>query len=167
MTRLAIPIFDQVHPKNFWTNFWFLWIYINMQKISLFRWFVLEIWLIKKILQFDWLRTFWTISQEQKCSQTWDLFRNTANNINFNHWTNSVKIITIYFNKFKKLCFGPFLVHLPNFGGQKHFSRKSGSVTHNFIWVSSTMPKFFKKRWYNSNKISRKKDRRKDGQKVQ
>ena len=32
------------------------------------------------------------------------------------------------------------MVHLPEFGKKKNFPRKSGSVTHNFIWVSSTMP---------------------------
>ena len=45
-----------------------------------------------KILQSDWLRTFWPISQEQKLSQIWDLSRNTASNISFNYRTNSVKI---------------------------------------------------------------------------
>ena len=37
------------------------------------------------------------------------------------------------------------LVHFLNFGAQKIFSGKSGSFTHNFIWVSSTMPKLWKK----------------------
>ena len=45
-----------------------------------------------KILQSDWLRTFWPISQEQKFSQIWDLYSNTANNINFHYITNLVKI---------------------------------------------------------------------------
>ena len=34
----------------------------------------------QKILQPDWLRTCAPISQEQKCSQIWDLYRNRANN---------------------------------------------------------------------------------------
>ena len=46
----------------------------------------------KKILQSDWLTTFWPISQEQKFSQVWDLCRNTANDIYFNCRTNSVNI---------------------------------------------------------------------------
>ena len=37
-----------------------------------------------KILQSDWLKTFWPVSQELKFSQIWDLCRNIANNINFN-----------------------------------------------------------------------------------
>ena len=48
-----------------------------MHKIRLFHLFVLET--DEKILQFNWLRTFWPISQEQKFSQIWDLCRNTAN----------------------------------------------------------------------------------------
>ena len=47
----------------------------------------------QKILQFDWLRTFWPISQEQNFFQIWDLCRNTANNIDFHYISNSVKII--------------------------------------------------------------------------
>ena len=39
----------------------------------------------------DWLRTFWSISPREKFSQIWDMFRNTANNINFHCKTNSVK----------------------------------------------------------------------------
>ena len=54
-----------------------------------------------------------------------------------------------YWQKFsihsKNHVFGPFLVHLPNFWGKKNFSGKSGSVTHNFIWISSIMGKFRKK----------------------
>ena len=45
-----------------------------------------------KILQFDWLRIFWPISQEQKFSQIWFLCKNTANNISFHYRVNSVKI---------------------------------------------------------------------------
>ena len=36
-----------------------------------------------KIQQSDWPRAFWSISQEQDLSQIWDLYRDTANNINF------------------------------------------------------------------------------------
>ena len=51
----------------------------NMQKIKLFHSFALEIWLIKKSYN---LGTFWTISQQQKFSQIWDLSRNTVNEKN-------------------------------------------------------------------------------------
>ena len=44
-----------------------------------------------KILQSEWLRAFWPISQERDLSQIEDC-RNTANNINFHYRTNSGKI---------------------------------------------------------------------------
>ena len=44
-----------------------------------------------KILQSDWLRTFWFISQKKDFSQIKDLCRNTANTINFHYRTNLVK----------------------------------------------------------------------------
>ena len=36
-----------------------------------------------KILQLDWPRAFWPISQEADFSQVWDLCKNTVVNINF------------------------------------------------------------------------------------
>ena len=45
-----------------------------------------------KILQSDWLRAFWPVSQAQDFSKIWNLSKNTANYINFHHRTNSVKI---------------------------------------------------------------------------
>ena len=52
------------------------------------------------------------------------------------------KLMTKFFSKFKKPVFGQFFFHFPNF--QKNFSGKSRSITHNFIWVSNSMPKFRK-----------------------
>ena len=69
--------------------------------------------------------------------------------------------MTKLFNTFKNPVFGPFLVHLPSFGDKKNFFWKSGSVTHNLILVSSTMPNLEK----TNDTITRKRpDRRKDGQ---
>ena len=118
-------------------------------------------------MQSDWLRTFWPISQEPEFSQIWDLCRNTANNINFHYRTNSVKINDKIFQYFqKKTCFwsifGPFSQFL-----KKFFSRKSGSVKHNFIWVCSIMPKFRKNYWFNSKKTPRQTEGQKDGQEGQ
>ena len=42
-----------------------------------------------KILQSEWRRTFWPISEEQSFSQIEDLYRNTVNKTNFNYRTNS------------------------------------------------------------------------------
>ena len=53
------------------------------------------------ILQSDWPRTFWPISQEPNFSQVWDLGKNTAVNIHFLYWSISKKI-NEFPNKFKK-----------------------------------------------------------------
>ena len=49
--------------------------------------------------------------------------------------------MTNFSNKLKKPCSWP--IFSPIFLGRK-FARKSGSVTHNFTWDSSTMPNFRK-----------------------
>ena len=89
----------------------------------------------QEILQSDWLSTLWPISQEQKFSQIWDLGRNTSNKISFHYRTNSLRI-NEQINKFKKLCFWPIL------GQNKIFQNIWPCHAHNFIWTSSTMPKF-------------------------
>ena len=62
-----------------------------------------------KILQSDWPRTFWPISQEPDYPQILYLCKNTANNINFHYRPKSgKKILTKFSNKFKKKL---FLVH--------------------------------------------------------
>ena len=45
-----------------------------------------------RILQSDWSRAFWPISQEPQFSQVWDLYKNTANIIKFLYRPNSEKI---------------------------------------------------------------------------
>ena len=45
-----------------------------------------------KILQPDWLRAFWPISQELDFSQVWALYKNTANIIKFLYRPNSQNI---------------------------------------------------------------------------
>ena len=52
-----------------------------MQKIRLFHHFILDLKVDLKILQSDWLRRFWAISQEQEFFQVWGLCKNTAVNI--------------------------------------------------------------------------------------
>ena len=44
-----------------------------------------------KILQSDFPKAFWSISQEPDFSQVWDLCKNTVNNINFHYKPNSEK----------------------------------------------------------------------------
>ena len=50
-----------------------------------------------KILQSHWSRAFWPISQEQDFSQTWDMCKNIADNINFHYKPNSGKINDLIF----------------------------------------------------------------------
>ena len=45
-----------------------------------------------KIMQSDWPREFWPISQEPDFSQVWDLYKNTVNKINFPYRPNSEKV---------------------------------------------------------------------------
>ena len=63
-------------------------------------------------------------------------------NINFHYSTKSVKINYHILINSKNPVFGLFQVQ---FLKHKIFSRKSSSVVHNFIWVSSTMSKLKKK----------------------
>ena len=81
--------------------------------------------------RYGWLKNpaIWlaeNISQEQIFSQS------TANNKSFKHSTNSVKLMTIFFSKFQKPFYGLF----GPFGTKKLFSWKSGSITHNFFFLS-------------------------------
>ena len=46
------------------------------------------------------------------------------------------------FNKLKKDYFGPILTHFLSVWAKEIFLKKTGSLTHNVIWVSNTMPKF-------------------------
>ena len=66
-------------------------------------------------------RAFWPISQEQDFSHLEDLFRKTANNINFHYRTSLGKINDHSFLYIQKTL---FLVYFPNFGGQKKLSQK-------------------------------------------
>ena len=89
-----------------------------------------------KMLQCDWLRAFCPISQEHS---------NTANDISFYYITNSVKINDHIF-QIQKTYFWPFFdPFFQFFVTKKSFSKKSGTVAQNVLWVFSTMSKFRKK----------------------
>ena len=83
-----------------------------------------------KILQLEWLRAFWPITQEQHFSQIEDLYRNTVNNINFHYRTNSGEINDQIFLQIQKTCFRTIFAHFPSFweggGGKKSVPKKSG-----------------------------------------
>ena len=134
-----------------------------MQKMRLFHWFVLEIWLIKGSCNLTGWEHFGPYLRNKNFPKYGICCRNIANYINFHYRTNSVKINDKFFNKLKKkpVFFGPFLVHFPNFG-DKTFFLENLAVTHNLIWIPSTTPKFRKYKWYNPKKMPRQKDRRTD-----
>ena len=112
-----------------------------------------SIWLAESILAYiSGIRYF----------PVWYLCRNTANNINF-YYIEQIqwKLMTKVFFKFKKPYFWPLFDPLTRFLEQnRFFPKNSGSVTHNFKTVSSTMPKLRKSK----DPISRKyPDRQQDG----
>ena len=93
-----------------------------------------------KILQLEWLRAFWPITQEQHFSQIEDLYRNTVNNINFHYRTNSGEINDQIFLQIQKTCFRTIFAHFPSFwegGGAKKAFPKNLAIR-----FSSIMPKF-------------------------
>ena len=86
-------------------------------------------------------RIFQRISQEPEFSQVWDLWKNTENIIKFLYRPNSEKITHSIFQQISKTL---VLARFPHFWDKKIFPGKFGSAMPNFIWVSSTMPKFSK-----------------------
>ena len=74
--------------------------------------------------------------------------------------------MTKFSNKLKKLFFWPILGSFSQFWDKKKISQKTGSATHNFIWVSSTMPNFRKKTndTIPRKRLYRRTEGRKDGQ---
>ena len=124
-----------------------MWICINMQKSG---YFIYLFW------RYGWLKNpaVWLAEDilahiSGHFPQIWDLCRNIANNIHVHYRTNSVKIRQKFSISSKGPVFGLFSILVVEI----FFSRKSGFVTHNFIWVSSIMPKFRKNKWYNSKKM--------------
>ena len=75
-----MPIFGYPRPKNYQLIFFLNWYrHAKNQAISLMcsgDYFLL------KILQSDWQRAFWPVSQEQDFYQIYIMYRNTANKIN-------------------------------------------------------------------------------------
>ena len=110
-------------PKYFSMNFYFPWICINMQKNQTFSSICSRDIVDLKILQSDWPRAFWPISQEIY-SQVWDLCNNTINNINFFCRPNSEKINAKFSNAIKKPYSWPIFCHFPHFGGKNFFFQK-------------------------------------------
>ena len=96
------------------------------------------------ILQSDWPRAFWPISQEPDFPQIWDLCRNIANNFIIDQIQE--KLTIKFFNKLRKIYSWPIF---PVLVGKKSppppppkKKKTFGSLTHIFIWVSYTMPQY-------------------------
>ena len=71
--------------------------------------------------------------------------------------------MTKFLNIFKKPCFCPIFGPFFQFLEQKNFSRKFGSVPHNFIWISSNIPNIRKKLMIQFKKKNTWTEGRKDG----
>ena len=161
--RLVKPIFDQAHPKKFWSALNFCDHVSTCKKICLYIPSV--ILQILKILDclitrmvtpifdhahlknqpysflnmphqnlFNQLLIF-----EKHFSQIEDLYRNPVNNINFHYRTNSRKINDQIFLQIQKPHLCPIFGPLPYFLGQKNVFPKI--CHHNLIRFSSTMSK--------------------------
>ena len=115
VTRLTMSIFDMSTQKKFDQ----VLIYVNLYQHAKNQAIYMVDW---KILQSGWLRTFWSISQEQKFSQIWDLFRNTANNISFHYTIKPVKINDHIFQYIQKTLFlAHFWSIFTSFGAKNFF----------------------------------------------
>ena len=68
-----------------------------------------------------YLRNILAYISGTKIFQIWDLWRNTANNINFHYRTNSVTVDDKIFQYIQNTI---FLVHFSSFWGKKFFSAK-------------------------------------------
>ena len=107
------------------------------------------IWLAENILAH---------TQKPKFFLIWNLCRNRANNINFI----TAQTYAKFFPQIQKPLFlVRFWFIFPIFG-ISIFSGKSGSLTHNFMWFSSTILKFRKNWWQNPKKMPGQKDGRAD-----
>ena len=115
-------------PKYFSMNFYFPWICINIQKNQTFSSIFSRDIVDLKILQSDWPRAFWPISQEVY-SQVWDLCNNTINNINFFCRPNSEKINAKFSNAIKKTLFLAHFLPFSPFWGQNFFFPKNPALS--------------------------------------
>ena len=83
------------------------------------------------------------------------------NHKNFHFTQIPEKTNDVIFLKVKNPVFGPFLTIFGHFCLMVVFSKKSGSVTHNYIWAPNTMLSFRKT---NEPVLRKLTDRWKDGQ---
>ena len=113
----------------------------NQTSVSICFRYVVD--LSDEILQSDWPRAFWPISQEPDFCQIWDFCKNTANDINF-HYRPKSETITKFSNKFKEPCVWSILAHFPHFLGQKYFQKTQ--LSHVQYHVGPEHPAEFQKK---------------------
>ena len=116
LTRLAISTTKNLNQLLIFLNFYQLAKDEDVSSISSGE--IIDL----KILQSDWLRPFWSLSQKQDFLKIWDLCKNKPNNINFHYRTYYSPKIKDQIVKFKKPCFWPIS---PIFGPKKGFSKYS------------------------------------------
>ena len=144
MTRVATPIFDHGNPNIFRSTFSFHEFVSTCEKSSLFlsicSWDIVDL----KILQSDWPRGFWPVSQELDFFQVWNLHRNPANNIHLDYRPNSKKLITKFSNILKKPY---FLAHFPIFGAKIFFPKNTA------LSCTTQQGLISRKKWWPNSKI--------------
>ena len=122
---------DWPHPfltMSFHSQIFFdqLLIYVNLYQHARNRLFFIDL-----LWRYDF-QTFWSVFLEPTFSQILDLCSNTTNHVNVHFRINSMKKLLTEWQHFSINSKKPV------------FPKKFGSVTHKFIWVFSTMPKFRK-----------------------
>ena len=99
---------------------------------------------ILKILQFDWLAAFWSITEDPKFLQIyWWNINNNIYSFHFRLFTRKPNM-TKFFEISKKPYFGAILcLFCPNFG-KNEFSWKKSSVNFSIFILSTIVPKLRK-----------------------
>ena len=111
VTRVVILSFDHAHPNTFQSNLTLHEFVLTCKNQAIFfqryrRYaYFSSIDIVNlKIMQSDWTRGFWLISQKSNFSRIWDLCRILAN-INFHYRPNSDEINDYFFQYIFKILF--------------------------------------------------------------
>ena len=143
--------------KNFQSAFNF-WKFVSTCKNQAINSFYSGNLIDLEIFQPDWLRSFWSISQELIfshgiCIGAWYLTKT------FIIKKSSRKINLKIFQNIQETLFWT-ISH--NFVSKKILFKKSINVMNNLMWVSNSMPKFWKNYWLIFKKTSKQTDGRMD-----
>ena len=129
----------------------FMPIYIPNRKVRYYS--ISEILAIKEYWNLIGCEPFLAITWEPDFSQASSFCRMLMNHKNFHFTQIPDKTNDVIFSKSpKNHVFGPFLTIFGHFCLIGFFSKKSGSVTQNYIWTPNTKLNFSKNYWVNSDK---------------